>query len=948
MPKFDFLSPDIQLREVDLSELPPEPSNDGALIIGIAPKGPAMKVTKVNSISSLRQIYGAAQNGLAGDDEIWRNGNKSVPTYGLYAAEAWLASETSPVTFVRLAGESTATTTKAGWNLGGAANDASDPADNRGAYGLWICESGSSGELNGTIAAVIYTNGAVPTLSGTIAGTTTTTSSIGTFMVSDTNGSRNSFVIEIHTAVGTSEKYSINMDPNSSGFIRKVMNTNPHYLISGQKNKQEKYFIGETFETNLENVLRDESSINAGKQFGIIMPLAKNASIGTNWVNRNIGAAPSKTGYVIANDPNPQNSTGSYSAANMQKLFRLVSHQDGEEFQKKYSVRITLDGEGSAQSPYPTFSLELIDMETKSVVEKGSGLNLNENDPSNFIAAYFGNQYVQYNETTEKFETYGEYPKKSDYFYVEMHPDFKQAGKGAIPFGFFGPYKPSAFKIEGAASDGSGSLSDNVANAYAFNATGSAIYAGHETGGFAHFQIGATASLSWPSLGLTESGSLGGNHYTANGVFGLRHTYKHSTDTSFIGYHYTSDVSQDFRDLVRSLPSDIDVHTGGTGTEASFVFSLDEIVQDASNTSKYYYQSGAHASGDSYTGDNGLTALFTAGINKFMMPFMGGVEGNDITRVDPFSSTKVLSGQTSQGHYAYKAVEKAIDMVKDSEFVQYDVISVPGLTNQNLNTRLLGNTEARADALAIVDLDSGWRPSHENNSETRGTVSAVIASANTADYNTSYGAVYYPEVKIGNAPSIAVPSSVAGIGAIASSERQTDAPWFAPAGFNRGGLGNLGGPSGPKVTGVYNILSKADRDKLYIKNINPIANFPNEGAVVFGQKTLQQTPSALDRINVRRLMIYLKKEIGAVARTILFDNNLNATWNRFKSQADPILADAKSGFGIADYKLVLDETTTTPDLIDRNIMYAKVFIKPAYAIEFIAIDFNITRSGIEF
>jgi phage tail sheath protein FI len=143
-------------------------------------------------------------------------------------------------------------------------------------------------------------------------------------------------------------------------------------------------------------------------------------------------------------------------------------------------------------------------------------------------------------------------------------------------------------------------------------------------------------------------------------------------------------------------------------------------------------------------------------------------------------------------------------------------------------------------------------------------------------------------------------------------------------------------------------LTKAERDKLYQANVNPIANFPGEGPVVFGQKTLQQTPSALDRINVRRLMIYLKKRIGAVARTVLFDNNVQATWNRFKAQAQPILADAKARFGLAEYKLVLDETTTTPDYIDRNIMYAKVFIKPAYAIEFIAIDFNITSSGIEF
>ena len=135
---------------------------------------------------------------------------------------------------------------------------------------------------------------------------------------------------------------------------------------------------------------------------------------------------------------------------------------------------------------------------------------------------------------------------------------------------------------------------------------------------------------------------------------------------------------------------------------------------------------------------------------------------------------------------------------------------------------------------------------------------------------------------------------------------------------------------------------------MYEVNINPIATFPNEGVVIFGQKTLQQTPSALDRINVRRLMIFLKAEIGKVARNLLFDQNVESTWARFRSQAEPILSNVKSRFGLTDYRLILDGTTTTPDLIDRNIMYAKIFLKPARAIEYIAIDFVITRTGAEF
>ena len=118
--------------------------------------------------------------------------------------------------------------------------------------------------------------------------------------------------------------------------------------------------------------------------------------------------------------------------------------------------------------------------------------------------------------------------------------------------------------------------------------------------------------------------------------------------------------------------------------------------------------------------------------------------------------------------------------------------------------------------------------------------------------------------------------------------------------------------------------------------------------MIFGQRTMQREASALDRINVRRLMIYLKRQIGTIADTILFDQNLSATWNRFKAAADAVLSDVQSNLGIVEYKLVLDETTTTPDLVDRNIMYAKIFVKPARAIEFIAIDFVITRSGVEF
>ena len=135
---------------------------------------------------------------------------------------------------------------------------------------------------------------------------------------------------------------------------------------------------------------------------------------------------------------------------------------------------------------------------------------------------------------------------------------------------------------------------------------------------------------------------------------------------------------------------------------------------------------------------------------------------------------------------------------------------------------------------------------------------------------------------------------------------------------------------------------------LYEVNINPIATFPAEGVVIFGQKTLQADQSALDRINVRRLLLFLKSQVSTVARNLLFDQNVQSTWNRFKSQVNPILSDTRARFGLNDYKLVLDDTTTTADLVDRNIMYAKIYIKPARAIEYIVVDFVITRTGADF
>ena len=230
-----------------------------------------------------------------------------------------------------------------------------------------------------------------------------------------------------------------------------------------------------------------------------------------------------------------------------------------------------------------------------------------------------------------------------------------------------------------------------------------------------------------------------------------------------------------------------------------------------------------------------------------------------------------------------------------------------------------------------------------------GNVRDAIEALRDRNLNSSYGCAYYPWVQIEdplNRQRVWVPPSVVALGTFGSSQKKS-AVWFAPAGFNRGGLSDPT-TAGLRVLRVSERVVSKDRDRLYTVNVNPIAQFPNEGIVVFGQKTLQMTPSALDRINVRRMMIYVKKEISKIAAGILFDQNVDVTWQRFRIRTEGFLGSVKSSLGLTAYKVILDETTTTPDLVDRNILYAKIFLKPARSIEFIAIDFIITRTGASF
>jgi phage tail sheath protein FI len=237
--------------------------------------------------------------------------------------------------------------------------------------------------------------------------------------------------------------------------------------------------------------------------------------------------------------------------------------------------------------------------------------------------------------------------------------------------------------------------------------------------------------------------------------------------------------------------------------------------------------------------------------------------------------------------------------------------------------------EARQDSFYVMDSNAIDR-----------SLSTVTSQVATIDSN--YTATYWPWLRIVNPAKnvpVWVPPSVVVPGVLAFND-SVAAPWYAPAGLTRGGL--------TTVSDTYINLNQSARDTLYEARVNPIANFPNDGVVIWGQKTLQGTPSALDRVNVRRLLIAVKKFIASSTRYLVFEQNTDATRLRFLSIVNPYLDQVKAKQGLSAFRVVMDDSNNTADLIDQNILYGQIFLQPTRTAEFIILDFNIQPTGASF
>ena len=273
-----------------------------------------------------------------------------------------------------------------------------------------------------------------------------------------------------------------------------------------------------------------------------------------------------------------------------------------------------------------------------------------------------------------------------------------------------------------------------------------------------------------------------------------------------------------------------------------------------------------------------------------------------------------------------------LNLLSNQDDYRYNLMLLPGLTDQSHSssiTKAISNAQSRGDHMVIID------PVNYASTQTQ-------AKTESTGRDTSYASMYWPWLRTidpDSGENVWVPASTMMGGVFAFNDNASE-PWFAPAGINRGGLST--------VIQAERKLSATNRDDLYQANINPIATFPGTGVVVYGQKTLQKQASALDRVNVRRLLIELKGYISQIGQNLVFEQNTAATRNNFLAQVNPYLESVQSRQGLYAFKVIMDESNNTPDVIDRNQLIGQIYIQPTRTAEFIYLDFNLQPTGASF
>jgi hypothetical protein len=790
-----FVSPGVYTQEIDDTFVPAGAGTIGAALIGRTTSGPAFRPTRVNNFNEFRTVFGGLD----------------VTKYMPYAARSYLRNG-SPLTVVRVLGKSTQSTGQLGIISFPVENQLSLSAISASNIAMAVIKRRSSTIPSGTQGDIA--------MSGTVS----------------------NFALSAGSEVVT----GLSLVESDGSYIKKVLGTNPLEANSGDKLQD--FYVDAVF--------------NYGTAAGTV---SANAAAAANFTMSTITADGDMFQEVVggfgeASTPSivSQNFNGT-----VHPLFKIHTLADGSDTNNKYKISISNVDIATSSTSFPKFTVSVRQGndtdENPIVLENFTDVNLDPNSRQ-YIARVIGDRRTQFDLSQDPPEVLynGDFPNKSQYIRVFMHPS---APAAARPAGFQGV---SSFSVT---TEGKGSVS--------------------------------AAALPLKLNQLNSIAAVDGRIFIGPNFesTGFDDRLK-KTVTSASG-----DSASDNGVLLYAAAAD---YTGSAGvTNYTSVDMLGSSSGNFSTTNKV----------------------------RFSVPMFGGWDGFDPRKnqleTEVSTGTDTLSGDFNT----------AIKILSNPDEVDFNLVAMPGIHSSAggaLTDRLVDMCSNRADAFALVDI--------ANTTATGSGLDLSVANAETEalKFDSNYGACYYPWVRINDVDNnklVFVPPSVAVMGAYAFNDRVAQ-PWFAPAGFNRGGL--------DEVLEVRRRLTQTQRDTLYNNNVNPIATFPGQGIVIFGQKTLQRKQSVLDRVNVRRMMIECRKTIASFSRLFIFEPNTVATRERLLTQVNDYLSSVQAANGINEFRAVLDETTTTPDLIDRNIIKGKIFLKPTTAAEIVIFDFTVTPNGAAF
>lgn len=641
-------------------------------------------------------------------------------------------------------------------------------------------------------------------------------------------------------------------------------------------------------------------------------------------------------------------------------LFRVKALSDGSGLSTKFKVSIeNIVKSNSSADDFGTFDLlvrRFSDTDDERVVlESFRGLSLDPGS-SRYIARAIGDQEILFNFDndidSQKIVVDGTHTVRSRYVRVQMSDAMKknQVPDEALPMGFRGPQHIVT----------SGSLLNSVPS-------DAAAYAGSEL----HRRI---IEPPFPYRTTVAQGIGLSKRSDANLYWGMQPNRRETILTP----NANTPLDESLKTFVKYFPThrkdSINFSVGGNAGVADQAgtvldsdrfnnnkFSLEKIqVRTGSNTfadpeywlSASYVRNGViAANAANKTRAFSVSDLGVVGnrkYSKFTLPMQGGFDGLNIFNKDKRDLTnnaakREIDDETNQGGTAgstISAYRKAVDIMASTSDVDIQLLTVPGIRHASVSDYAIDAMENRFDAMLIMDIEERDQFNTVITSSLQNPhVANTVTSFKNRALDSSFAAAYFPDVTVTDPDTqalVSVPPSVVTIGAYSLNDR-VGHPWFAPAGFTRGALSTV------ETTNVS--LNRTNLDDLYDADINPLAQYPGRPLSIWGQKTLLAANSALDRVNVRRLLIDVRRKVRAVANTLLFEPNRIETLDRFSNLVNPILQAVQDGQGVDRFKVIIDTTTTTQADVENNTIRGKIFLQPTKSVEFVALDFVVTNAG---